>query len=119
MFVIMAKKNKVKLEDDAVPDVSVERELSGADIESVVLNAKRRMMADGRDVLNRKDMEDSLESFIPSAQGIEKELQEMNAVLECTDRRFLTDHWREVLEQTNGRAEVQRKVALNEQLLGK
>ena len=119
MFVIMAKKNKVKLEKDAVPDVSVERELSGADIESVVLNAKRRMMADGRDVLNRKDMEESLESFIPSAQGIEKELQEMNAVLECTDRRFLTDHWREVLEQTNGRAEVQRKVALNEQLLGK
>ncbi len=119
MFVIMAKKNKVKLEDDAVPDVSVERELSGADIESVVLNAKRRMMADGRDVLNRKDMEESLESFIPSAQGIEKELQEMNAVLECTDRRFLTDHWRKVLEEPNGRAEIQRKVALNEQLLGK
>lgn len=119
MFVIMAKKNKVKLEDDAVPDVSVERELSGADIESIVLNAKRQMMADGREVLNRKDMEESLESFIPSAQGIEKELQEMNAVLECTDRRFLTDHWREVLEKTNGRAEVQRKVALNEQLLGK
>ena len=119
MFVIMAKKNKVKLEDDAVPDVSVERELSGADIESVVLNAKRRMMADGRDVLNRNDMEQSLESFIPSAQGIEKELQEMNAVLECTDRRFLTDHWREVLEKPDGRAEVQRKVALNEQLLGK
>jgi SpoVK/Ycf46/Vps4 family AAA+-type ATPase len=119
MFVIMAKKNKVKLAADAVPEVSAERELSGADIESVVLNAKRRMMADGRDVLDRKDMEQSLESFIPSAQGIEKELQEMNAVLECTDRRFLTDHWAEVLGKPNGRAEVQRKVALNEQLLGK
>lgn len=119
MFIIMAKKNKVKLDDDAVPDVSVERELSGADIESIVLNAKRRMMADGREKLSRQDMEESLESFIPSAQGIEKELQEMNAVLECTDRRFLTDHWRQVLEQPNGRAEVQRKVALNEQLLGK
>ena len=119
MFAIMAKKNKVKLADDAIPNVSVERELSGADIESVVLNAKREMMADGRDVLARADMEMSLESFIPSAQGIEKELQEMNAVLECTDRRFLTDQWREALEQTNGRAELQRKVALNEQLLGK
>ena len=64
-------------------------------------------------------MEMSLESFIPSAQGIEKELQEMNAVLECTDRRFLTDHWREVLSKPNGRSEVQRKVALHEQLLGK
>ena len=119
MFVIMARKNKVELADGAVPKVSVDRELSGADIESVVLNAKREMMADGRDVLSRADMEMSLESFIPSAQGIEKELQEMNAVLECTDRRFLTDHWRKALEQTNGRAELQRKVALNEQLLGK
>ena len=119
MFVIMAKKNKVKLADDAIPNVSVDRELSGADIESVVLNAKREMMADGRDVLSRADMEMSLESFIPSAQGIEKELQEMNAVLECTDRRFLTDHWRDALAKTNGRAELQRKVALNEQLLGK
>jgi len=119
MFVIMAQKNKVKLAEDAVPEVSVERELSGADIESVVLNAKREMMAEGRDVLDRKDMEMSLESFIPSAQGIEKELQEMNAVLECTDRRFLTDHWREVLSKPNGRSEVQRKVALHEQLLGK
>ena len=119
MFVIMAKKNKVKLDDDAVPDVSVERELSGADIESVVLNAKREMMADGRDRLSRKDMEMSLESFIPSAQGVEKELQEMNAVLECTDTRFLTDHWRDVLAKPNGRSEVQRKVALHEQLLGK
>lgn len=119
MFVIMAKKNKVELAKDAVPNVSVDRELSGADIESVVLNAKREMMADGRDVLSRQDMELSLGSFIPSAQGIEKELQEMNAVLECTDRRFLTDHWRDVLEKPNGRSELQRRVASHEQLLGK
>ena len=115
----MAKKNKVKLADDAVPEVSVDRELSGADIESVVLNAKREMMADGRNVLSRQDMDLSLGSFIPSAQGIEKELQEMNAVLECTDRRFLTDHWRDVLAKPNGRSELQRRVASHEQLLGK
>ena len=119
MFVIMAKKNKVELADGAVPDVSVERELSGADIESVVLNAKREMMADGRAVLSRADIELSLSSFIPSAQGIEKELQEMNAVLECTDRRFLTNHWRATLEKPNGRSELQRRVASHEQLLGK
>ena len=119
MFVIMAKKNKVKLEDDAVPVVPVERELSGADIESVVLNAKREMMADGRKVLTRKDMELALESFIPSAQGMEKQLQEMSAVLECTDRRFLTDHWREELEKEDGRATLQRKVAAIQEYLGK
>ena len=119
MFVIMAKKNKVKLEDDAIPPVPVERELSGADIESVVLNAKREMMSDGRDVLTRKDMELALESFIPSAQGMEKQLQELTAVLECTDRRFLTDHWRSELEKEDGRATLQRKVAAIQDYLGK
>ncbi len=119
MFVIMAKKNKVKIADDAIPDVSPERELSGADIESVVLNAKREMMADSRDMLEKADLELALDSFIPSAQGMEKDLQEMSAVLECTDRRFLTDHWRAELAKPTGRADLQRKVAATQELLGR
>ena len=119
MFVIMAKKNKVDLADDAVPEVSPDRELSGADIESVVLNAKREMMADNREQLERADLDLALESFIPSAQGMEKDLQEMSAVLECTDRRFLTDYWREFLAKPTGRSELQRKVAATQELLGR
>ena len=119
MFVIMAKKNKVDLADDAIPEVSPDRELSGADIESVVLNAKREMMADNRDVLERADLDLALDSFIPSAQGMEKDLQEMSAVLECTDRRFLTDYWREFLAKPTGRSELQRKVAATQELLGR
>ena len=119
MFEVMAKKNNVDLGADAIPEVSPERELSGADIESVVLNAKREMMADNRKLLDRKDLDLALESFIPSAQGMEKELQEMVAVLECTDRRFLTQHWRDELAQPNGRAELQRKVAMTQELLGR
>ncbi len=119
MFEIMARKNKVKMEENAIPDVSPDRELSGADIESVVLNAKREMMADERNLLQRKDLELALDSFIPSAQGMEKDLQEMVAVLECTDRRFLTDHWREELARPNGRAELQRRVAATQDLLGR
>lgn len=119
MFEIMARKNKVDLEDGAIPDVSLERELSGADIESIVLNAKREMMADGRERMDKKDLELALNSFIPSAQGMEKDLQEMVAVLECTDRRFLTDHWREFLAKPDGRAELQRKVAATQAFLGR
>jgi SpoVK/Ycf46/Vps4 family AAA+-type ATPase len=119
MFEIMAKKNNINLDADAIPEVSPERELSGADIESVVLNAKREMMADNRKLLDRKDLDLALESFIPSAQGMEKELQEMVAVLECTDRRFLTQHWRDELARPDGRAELQRKVAMTQELLGR
>lgn len=119
MFVIMGKKNKVAMADDAIPEVSLDQELSGADIESIVLNAKREMMADGRKELTRADMQLAIDSFIPSAQGMEKQLQEMTAVLECTDRRFLTDQWREVLAKPDGRATLQRKVAAIQEFLGK
>ena len=119
MFAIMAKKNKVDLAEDAIPEVSPDRELSGADIESVVLNAKREMMADDRERLERADLDLALESFIPSAQGMEKDLQEMSAVLECTDRRFLTDYWREFLAKPTGRSELQRKVAATQAMLGR
>ena len=117
MFAVMCRKNKVKLADNAIPDVSPDRELSGADIESVVLNAKREMMADDRDELTAQDLEMSLESFIPSAQGMEKERQELCAVLECTDRRFLTDHWKEELAKPGGRSKLQQRVAMIETCL--
>ncbi len=117
MFEVMCRKNKVRLADGAIPDVSPDRELSGADIESVVLNAKREMMADDREELTLQDLELALESFIPSAQGMEKERQELCAVLECTDRRFLTNHWKEELSKPGGRAKLQQRVAMIETML--
>src|SRR5262249_32015260 len=49
MFRVMAKKNKVALPEDAVPAVKAERHLSGADIESIVIGARRRALAAGRE----------------------------------------------------------------------
>jgi coproporphyrinogen III oxidase len=48
---------------------------------------------------------------------LEKERQELCAVLECTDRRFLTDHWKEQLAQSGGRAKLQQRVAMIETML--
>ena len=110
MFRVMARKNKIKLADDAVPDVPAERNMSGADIESVVLNAKRRVLSDGREEVTREDLEYSLGTFIPSAQGLEKEIQEVCAVLECTDREFLPDDWKEVINKPDGRSKLQARV---------
>jgi len=50
---------------------------------------------------------------------MEKELQEMSAVLECTDRRFLTEYWREFLAKPTGRSDLQQKVAATQELLGR
>ena len=36
---MMAKKNKMQLADDAIPEVDPDRRLTGADLESIVIGA--------------------------------------------------------------------------------
>lgn len=117
MFQVMAKKNKVTLAADAIPTVSADGRLSGADIESIVLSAKRAAMAAGRTDLTRADLELALKEFIPSAQGLEKELQEIAAVLECTQMALLPPPWREKLSKPESRTRLQERMAAIRQML--
>lgn len=117
MFEVMAKKNKLKLAADAIPPVAAEGRLSGADIESIVLAAKRAVIATGRAELTRADLEASLREFVPSAQGLEKELQETAAVLECTQLSLLPPPWREKVTKPEGRARLQERMAAIRQLI--
>lgn len=117
MFEVMARKNKVRLAPDAIPDVSPDRRLTGADIESVVLAARRAGLAAGRDETSRADLETALAEFIPSAQGLEKELQELAAALECTQLPFLPPEWREKVSPPDGRTRLQERMMAIRQLL--
>jgi AAA+ superfamily predicted ATPase len=117
MFKVMAKKNKIHLAEDAVPEVSPDRELSGADLESVLLASRRRALAAGRETVERADLAAALEEFIPSAQGLEKELQELAAVLECTERNFLPPVWREKIAPPGARAQLQERLVALRQLI--
>ena len=67
--------------------------------------------------MEREQLQVALDTFIPSAQGLEKELQELVAVLECTDREFLTDDWRTEVSQPNGRARLQERSTAIRQIL--
>jgi ATPase family associated with various cellular activities (AAA) len=130
MIEVMARKNKVKLAAGAVPEVLVGHRLSGADIESIILAAKRRAAAakhvastgpngDGAGgvEITAADLEESLAEFIPSAQGLEKELQEIAAVLECTQLSFLPSVWREKLAVPGARAALQERLVALRQML--
>jgi ATP-dependent 26S proteasome regulatory subunit len=117
MFLVMARKNKVGLADASLPPVKAQRHLSGSDIESVVLASKRRALAAGRSELHRNDVEEALNEFIPSAQGLEKEMQELAAVLECTQLSFLPSDWRQKVTQPDGRARLQERFVAIRQLL--
>jgi AAA+ superfamily predicted ATPase len=57
MFTAMAKKNKMQLGKDAVPDVSPDRQLSGADLESILLAARRKALAANRGTVERGDLD--------------------------------------------------------------
>jgi AAA+ superfamily predicted ATPase len=111
MIKVMARKNKASLEAGAVPAGLAGRGLSGADIESIVLSAKRIALTQGRDGLKRQDLERALDDFIPSAQGLEKEKQELAAVLECTSMSFLPEQWRTRVAKPDGRAKLQERMA--------
>ncbi len=117
MFRAMAKKNKIPLGEDAIPEVSPDRQLSGADLESVLLAARRKSLIAGRDKVERADLENALGEFIPSAQSLEKELQEIAAVLECTERNFLPPVWRDRLAQQGARVHLQERLVALRQLI--
>jgi AAA+ superfamily predicted ATPase len=118
MFLAMAKKARVSLAAGLPGPVDLDLGLSGADIESVVLAARRRGLERSAETgepapteISAADLRVALDDFMPSAQGLEKELQEIVAVLECTEKRFLPDHWREQVNQPGGRARLQERAA--------
>jgi len=47
---------------------------------------------------------------MPSTQTLERELQELAAILECTDREFLTPAALEKLEAAGGRERLQERM---------
>ncbi|MFM7519857.1 MAG: ATP-binding protein [Planctomycetota bacterium] len=122
MFQAMARKCRVKLAPGLPGPVDLELGLSGADIESIVLAARRKGLeraaaaeegrpAPGGDEIGDADFQEALTDFLPSAQGLEKEAQEIAAVLECTEKRFLPERWREAVSRPGGRADLQERMA--------
>src|SRR5207253_6796057 len=89
MFVILAKKLGSKIVPEDVPPIPQRGDLSGADIEGMVGRAWRTSLLAGADHVTRESLAEVIAQFMPSTQGLERELQETAAILECTDRQFL------------------------------
>jgi AAA+ superfamily predicted ATPase len=125
MFSAMARKCGVKLAAGLPGPVDLELGLSGADIESIVLAARRKGLeraADAGkqagDTLSADDLKAALDDFMPSAQGLEKEMQEIAAVLECTEKRFLPDRWKKKVGEPGGRSHLQERLAAIRDVIG-
>ena len=125
MFTAMARKCRVPLAPGLPGPVDLALGLSGADIESIVLAARRKGLdraADAGqpapDMITAEDLKAALDDFMPSAQGLEKEMQEIAAVLECTEKRFLPDRWKEKVGQPGGRSHLQERLAAIREVIG-
>jgi SpoVK/Ycf46/Vps4 family AAA+-type ATPase len=68
--------------------------LTGSDVDAILVRAKERAVLAGRDEdLQVADLEEAVTSFIDPLDPQLLELQELAAVLACSDRRFLPERY--------------------------
>ncbi len=117
MFVMMAKKLGTTLGEADVPHIPQKGQLSGADIEGMVGRAWRRSLLAGANHVTGESLRDVVEQFMPSTQGLERELQEVAAMIECTDREFLPAPIVARMEKLGGRDALTQRLTAIKQII--
>jgi len=113
MFVAMARKAGAKLAAEELPESTLLGQISGADVEGIVTRALRRCRIqgtpNGAPELTPSLIGEVLKGFLPSVEGVEKEIQEIAAILECSDREFLPASMEKKLGVSGGREALQQR----------
>jgi SpoVK/Ycf46/Vps4 family AAA+-type ATPase len=108
LFATVAGVKKVALVDAIkayVRDQLGNRPLTGSDVEAILTRAQERAVLAKRDAdVQLSDLEEAVNSFIDPLDPELLALQELAAVLACSDRRYLPDRYRtadraELMEQ--------------------
>jgi len=73
-FAILAKKNGGTLDPESVPADVLKQPLSGADIEGLVVRAKRRALLGGSPQIRTEDLAAVFQNFVPPSNSEEVEL---------------------------------------------
>jgi SpoVK/Ycf46/Vps4 family AAA+-type ATPase len=117
MFVVLARKLGSRLAPEDVPVIPQKGHLSGADIEGMLGRALRTSLIGGHASISREALAGVVEQFLPSTQGLERELQETAAILECTDRQFLPPQLLAKIDAAGGRSELQARLTALKQIV--
>ena len=83
----------------------------------MVGRAWRASLLAGQDHITREALVEVVAQFMPSTQGLERDLQETAAILECTDRQFLPPAILQRIESEGGRAKLQERLTALKQLV--
>lgn len=112
MFFVLARKLDAKLAEEDVPTVPPEKrgQLSGADVEGILGRAWRKSQIAGADRITKESLQEAVDGFMPMAQSLERQLQTLAAIVECTDQEFLPQGVRDKMKELGGRSGVQERL---------
>lgn len=94
-LMVLAKKNGVEVgfktmsKSIAMDKLEAMKDVSGADIEGIVIRAKRNALLDGRKNIVEQDLINAIGDFSPTLDPEEVELQTLIALFECTNQNFI------------------------------
>jgi SpoVK/Ycf46/Vps4 family AAA+-type ATPase len=111
---VVAKKVKVPHLPSFASLLSKGTQMSGADIEAVLVRAKFRALAAGREEPTEEDVRTVVADFVPPSYPLEIELQNLAAVQECTSRELLPDVYRTMERDSITRRIRELKLLLEE-----
>ncbi len=113
LFRTLQRKLDIKVKDFPLADIfkGFKFEVSGADIEAILVRAKMNATIDNRVIVTKEDLEETIKDFIPPAYPHEIELQNLVAVLECTSREMVPQKFQK-MERARLAAEIQELKAL-------
>jgi AAA+ superfamily predicted ATPase len=118
MFVVLARKAGTSLAEADVPaEIPNKGHLSGADIEGIIGRAYRTSLLAGSQAITKEAVASALAGFMPSTQTLEREAQELAAIIECTDLEFLPPQKQERLTALGGREKMQERLTAIKQIL--
>ena len=108
MFLAMARKNNVEIEPKDVPPLP--EGLTGADIESLLVQCVRRAAVAGAPSPDASHIRETLEHFRSPDYGLEKELQQLVAIRESTDPTFVPEKLRRLYATPERAAELEERI---------
>lgn len=118
MFLVLAKKAGSSLAAEDLPaEFPHKGNLSGADIEGLIGRAVRTSLLAGKSQITKEALAQALTGFMPSTQTLEREAQELAAIIECTDIEFLPPAKQQRLAELGGRERAQERMTAIKQIL--
>ncbi len=113
LFRTLQRKLDIKVKDFQLAEIfrNFKFEVSGADIEAILVRAKMTATMDARAIVTREDLEETIRDFIPPAYPYEIELQNLVSVLECTSREMVPAKYQK-MERSKLSAEIRELKSL-------